>query len=229
MPPHKKIWMTDLALALCAAWRGAGRRRPEHARPAGGQQQSRRAVEAVAQRLAPGDRHSVMSELSSDSHGLMDVTILFDARLTSQCRYRNSVLLIKAQVMSTQSSRRLHRRLAAPAWRRWLGTLVCHSDSAIFTSSGVGKRERIVRYSSSTISSGLAAGLEDRLELGALLELALDMARIQQVQPLGGDRLVVAFVFHAGGPRRAAEQRQERTGDAAVGDGNRRLVLREYR
>ena len=47
-------------------------------------------------------------------------------------------------------------------------------------------------------------------------------------QPLGGHRPVVPLVLHAGGPRRAAEERQERAGDAAVGDRDRRHIAGMY-
>lgn len=75
------------------------------------------------------------------------------------------------------------------------------------------------------IHSKTLRSIEEGFELGALLQLALNVARIEQVQPLGGDRFVIAFVLHPGGAGWASEQREERAGDAAVGQGDGRLVL----
>ena len=52
-------------------------------------------------------------------------------------------------------------------------------------------------------------GFEQVLELLALLDLALDVARIQQVQPLVGGGTVVALRFQAGVARRTTEHFQE--------------------
>ena len=60
MPPHRKIWMTDLALTSAGALLGCGRGRQGIRAQTVGQQQPRRAAEAPAHRLAPGDPRPVV-------------------------------------------------------------------------------------------------------------------------------------------------------------------------
>ena len=64
--------------------------------------------------------------------------------------------------------------------------------------------------------SWITLGLYQGSKLGALFNLALDMTRVQQVQPLGRRRTVVALRFQTGVARGTPEHFEEGAGDAAV-------------
>jgi len=79
------------------------------------------------------------------------------------------------------------------------------------------------------ISRGVFFGLDLELDHPALFDLALDMARIEEVQSLLGGGSVVALGFQTGIAGRASENFQERTGDAAIGQRNRAQVIGDER
>ena len=95
----------------------------------------------------------------------------------------------------------------------------------IFNSSSVGITRENRQIKLIHDLSRLALGLQQLAELRALFDLAPDMARIQQVQLLGGRGAIVALRFQTGVARRTAEHFQKRTADAAVGQFDRALVF----
>src|ERR1035437_476514 len=78
----------------------------------------------------------------------------------------------------------------------------------------ISRKDRQVEFVDLLAQRGFA--LQQTLQFPALLQLALDVTRIKQVQTLIGGGTIVALRLQTGVPRRAPELIQKRTGDAAI-------------